>query len=146
MLSELVKLISVYLFSMFKFVLGPATGVLAGLAFLPTVLLTVAGMMTSVILFTFLGEYTRQWYFKKFQAKNSRTFTRKKRTMVRVWRKFGMPGVAILTPVILSPIGGTIIAVSFGEDKWRIFLYMLISSVFWSVVLSFIFYYVKSIS
>lgn len=146
MLSELVKFLSVYLFSMFKFVLGPATGVLAGLAFIPTVVLTVSGMMTSVILFTFLGEYTRQWYFRKFQTKNSRTFTRKKRTMVRVWRKFGMPGVAILTPVILSPIGGTIIAVSFGEDKWRIFLYMLISSVFWSVVLSFIFYYVKSIS
>ncbi len=146
MLTELVKLASVYLFSMFKFVLGPATGVLAELNFFTTVILTIAGMMTSVTLFTFLGEYVRVWYFKKFQKKDSRVFTRKKRTMVRVWRRFGMIGVAMLTPVILSPIGGTIIAVSFGEDKWRIFIYMLLSSILWSLILSVIFYYIKSIS
>jgi ABC-type sulfate transport system permease subunit len=57
-----------------------------------------------------------------------------------------MIGVAMLTPVILSPIGGTIIAVSFGEDKWRIFIYMLLSSILWSLILSVIFYYIKSIS
>lgn len=146
MLTELVKYLTVYLFSMFKFILGPASGVLAGVSFVATVALTVAGMMTSVFIFSVFGERVRQWYFKRWVRNDLRTFTKKKRTLVRVWRTYGMLGVAFLTPILLTPIGGTIVAVSFGEDRWKIFVYMLVSAVFWSVILSAVVYYVKDLT
>ncbi len=146
MLTELVKYLSVFLFSMFKFILGPATGVLAGVNYASTVTLTVGGMMTSVILFTFFGERVKKYYFNKITKKDTPTFTRKKRTLVRVWRKYGMPGVALLTPILLTPIGGTVLAVSFGENRWKIFVYMLISAIFWSLSLSFVVFYVKDLT
>jgi hypothetical protein len=45
-----------------------------------------------------------------------------------------------LTPVILTPIGGTLLAVGFGSPRPKILLYMLISAGFWSVVLTFSIY------
>jgi hypothetical protein len=131
---------------MFKFILGPATGVLAGVSYAATVVLTAAGMMTSVFVFSVFGERVRQWYYRRWAKKNERTFSKKKRTLVRVWRRYGMPGVAFLTPILLTPIGGTVLAVSFGENRWKIFVYMLVSSVFWSVVLSAVVYYVKDLT
>ena len=45
-------------------------------------------------------------------------------------------GVALLTPIILTPIGGTLLAVSSGSPRRKIIVYMFISSSFWSVVIS----------
>ena len=53
---------------------------------------------------------------------------------MKVWKKYGLTGVAILTPLILTPIGGTILAVSAGSPKERIILFMLISAVAWAVI------------
>jgi hypothetical protein len=55
---------------------------------------------------------------------------------VNIWRKYGLKGVAFFTPILLTPIGGTILAVSFGESKGKIFLYMLCSAIFWGIILS----------
>ena len=46
---------TVYLVSMFKFVIGPTTGIFAGLSIVETAILTTLGMMTSVTMFSFGG-------------------------------------------------------------------------------------------
>jgi hypothetical protein len=51
---------------------------------------------------------------------------------------YGLLGVSLLTPVLFTPIGGTIVAASFGENRKRIFKYMLVSAVLWAVIFSFI--------
>jgi hypothetical protein len=53
---------------------------------------------------------------------------------VRIWKRFGMAGIALLTPLLLTPIGGTVLAVSFRVSRGQLLLYMLISAVFWAVV------------
>jgi hypothetical protein len=45
-------------------------------------------------------------------------------------------GVAVLTPVLFTPIGGTILANSFGETRKRIIFYMFVSSIVWGFALS----------
>jgi hypothetical protein len=47
-----------------------------------------------------------------------------------------MPGVAFLTPLIFTPIGGTILLTSFGSPRKHILISMLISAVFWAVCFS----------
>jgi hypothetical protein len=108
-----------------------------GFSFLETLIFPTLGMMTSVIIFTFFGLAIRKWFFRAFPRKRN-VFSKRSRRMVRVWRKYGIIGVAFMTPLLLSPIGGTLIAVSFGERKERIFFHMLWSAILWGVALAYI--------
>lgn len=136
MLIDFAKYIAVYTSSMVKFIAGPLLGAGSGLALWETVLFTILGMMTSVFLFsTIAGKKVRELVLKIFY-KNRKLFSPKTRRTVKIWRSYGLTGVAFLTPVLFSPIGGTLIASSFGESKKRIFVYMLASSIFWGTLFS----------
>lgn len=128
MTEEIAKIISIYLLTTLKVVFGPVLSYIAGLPMLVAILVTIAGMMTSVVLFTYFGSWLREKILQRFQKKNQKKFTPKKRKLVTIWKKYGLTGVAILTPLLLTPIGGTIVAVSFGSPKQKIMLYMLISA------------------
>jgi hypothetical protein len=65
-----------------------------------------------------------------------KVFTRRNRRMVKVWRRYGLLGVAFLTPVVFSIPVGTIVANSLVRNKKKIFLYMFLSVLFWSVLLN----------
>jgi len=131
------KYMSVIAASMLKFVAGPLGGAAMGLHWTETVALTVAGMMLSVFIFTYLGETLKTTLLRHFY-KNRRLFTPRNRRIVRIWAKYGMAGVAFMTPLILTPIGGTMIAASFGESRIKVFLYMFASAVFWGLVFTLI--------
>ena len=116
MLEEFLKAIPVFLLSMFKFILGPMGGFAANLHFLTTVLVTVGGMMTVVVAFTYFGEWLRAKILHRF-FKDSKRFTPGSRKFAAVWKKYGLPGIALLTPLVLTPLGGTLLAVSSGSAK-----------------------------
>ena len=141
MLAEIIKYISIYLLSMVKFIAGPTMGPASGLSWGETVLITVAGMMTSVLIFTSKGFKQRIPFL--FGRKRKK-FTKKNRRFVGIWKKYGLFGVAFLTPIIFTPIGGSILVSYLGGGRRKIIYYMLISAVFWSLVFSTIFYFVIS--
>src|ERR1700749_3251818 len=123
MLEQLAKWMSVFFLSMIKFIGGPLSAIALGLEPPETIIFSVLGMMTSVIIFSFVGIWIKDNIFKKF-IKPKALFTKRNRQLVGLWSKYGIQGVAFLTPVIFSPIIGTLLAASFGESKLRIFLYM----------------------
>jgi hypothetical protein len=129
------KIATVYFSSMLKFIFGPLGGYAAGFPLIITILVTVAGMMTVVLLFTFFGNWIREKIIHRF-FKKRKTFSPGNRKFVTIWKRFGLIGVAALTPLLLTPIGGTILAVSSGSPKEKIILYMFISAAVWSVVFS----------
>ena len=132
------KCLSVVFSSMLKFIFGPLFGFAYDFPVWLTALLTSIGMMISVILVSYLGDGVRLALLSKLKKrKKYRVFSKRKRKIVRVWQKFGMLGVAFLTPAILTPIGGTLIALSFGVKKAKIILFMALSAIFWSPLVSF---------
>lgn len=136
------KYISVILSAAFKFVLGPTTSLALGLHWFESVILTVVGMMLSVFVFTFAGQQIQRFYFKwRGKRKKKKLFTRRNRLIVRVWKNYGLFGVAFLTPLILTPIGGTLVVASFGEKWHKISIYMLISGFLWSFPITGLVYY-----
>ena len=137
MFAAALKYLSVYLLSMVKFFGGPLTGLALGLTFAETLILTVAGMMTSVLIISFVGSAASRWYAAQRRKKQKPVFNKKSRRLVKVWQKFGMSGIAFLTPLILSPIIGTIVAIVLGAPKKRIVLHMLWSAVLWGTVFTF---------
>jgi uncharacterized membrane protein len=124
------KYISVVLASMVKFVAGPITGMALGLQWYETALFTVVGMMLSVVIFLFLGTAI-QHLMNRYRKQKPTLFSKRTRLAVRVWKKSGMTGIAFLTPLLFTPIGGTLIAVSFKVPRLTVIAQML----FWGVVL-----------
>ena len=110
-----------------------------------TALLTSLGMMTSVAAFTYNGDRLRTLIIKVFGKKKRKLFTKRNRRFVVVWSRFGVRGVAFLTPLLLTPIGGAILVNAFGGKKREIMLYMTISAAFWSMILSVFFKYFKDL-
>lgn len=140
MLEEVLKYLSVFLLSMVKFFGGPLAGVSMGLSFFETLVFTVLGMMTSVILFSSIGSAVSRWYILKRRNKQKPIFTKKSRRIVRIWQKFGISGIAFLTPILLSPIIGTTVAIVLGAKRQHIWVHMLWSAVVWGLALTFFLY------
>jgi hypothetical protein len=140
MWEELLKAIPVYLSSMLKFILGPVGGYAAGLNLITTILCTVFGMMTVVFLFTYFGTWLKLNVLSRFTKKTSK-FSAGNKRFVNIWKKYGLTGVALLTPILLTPIGGTLLAVSSGSPKDKIIFYMFLSASFWAVVFTMAIYF-----
>lgn len=131
MIEYLLTFFGIYLMTLFKFIAGPLLGSLAGYSLFEIMLVTVSGMMSSVVLFTFLGEWIKKLWDQRFNRRRT-IFTKKNRRIVKVWQKSGAVGVAFLTPLLLTPIGGTLVMTSFGVNRRIILSYMFVSSLWWS--------------
>lgn len=82
------------------------------------------------------GNVTIHYEYVEKSTEVKKIFTKKNRKIVTVWKKYGLIGIAFLTPVILSIPIGTIIANNLVDDKRKIFLYMFVSILFWSLFMT----------
>lgn len=133
------KLISIVLLTMLKFIAGPTLGYAGGFSLVMTILITTTGMMLSVVLFTFLGRILKEKVLDRIFIKKKK-FTPRNRRFIKIWRKYGLNGVAFLTPLIFTPIGGTLLLTSLGSPKQKILISMFVSAVFWAVFFSVVIY------
>lgn len=136
MVAELLKYLGLYLLACLKSIFPPLLGPAAGLSPLEIILITLAGLMTSVLVFNFLGERIKKQVIPIF-VKNPKKFSPKSRRMVRIWKKYGVIGVCFLTPLILSPPGGALLVASVGAPRKQVFFYMFLFGIFWSVIWTF---------
>ena len=135
MSEQLGKYLMVYVISMFKFIGGPAMGAAYGMSFLEKFIITVLGMMTSVLIISFFGIRLRKWIQLKYNLKRKR-FTKRNRRIVHIWRNYGEFGVSFFTPVLFSPVIGTLLVTALGGRRNKVIGYMLISAVFWGLAIS----------
>ena len=133
-MATVLKYITVYLLSGVKFVFGPTFGIAYGLPVWLIIVLTACGMMTTIYLFLFFGKNIRA-FFRRLR-KNPRVFTKRNRRFVKIWKKFGLKGVCLLTPLILTPPGGGLLVSLLGSNKKMIIKWMWISASFWSTVIT----------
>ena len=139
-MEEALTILTIYVLCMFKIIFGPTMGYAAGLSPLVTVIVTVAGMMTTILIITFFGEKLRETVLRRF-LKPKKVFTPKNRRFVKIWRKYGEMGISFLTPILLSPPGGAIIAMALGGSRKKTVGYMFLWSVVWSTILTYTFYF-----
>ena len=134
MLEKIIHYFIVIVASGFKFALGPVMGKVFSMSNLEIIILMIIGMMLTVILLTTLVGDLFYGFLKKTLFRDRKIFSPKTRNIVRVWNKRGLIGIAFLTPVLFSPVGGALIAISFGEHKRKIILYMFLSACLWAPI------------
>ena len=66
-------------------------------------------------------------------------FSARNRRIVKYWKKFGLTGIALFTPVFISIPIGTFIATKYVANRKKVLIYMFCSLLFWAILISSIF-------
>lgn len=133
-MATALKYFTVYFLSTLKFVFGPAFGVVNNLPVVAIIILTSLGMMTTIYLFTFFGDKLRE-FLKNFFKKNKK-FTKRNRQFIIIRNKFGLKGLCLLTPLVLTPPGGGLIMSLLNANKRLMLRWMWISALGWSTIIT----------
>lgn len=143
--AELVKMGGIFLLSTVKLLFAPGTSVASGLSLGQTILVTSAGGITGILFFYYLGQWLmarlgayseRLRILRKQPAQQKKLFNRKNRFIITIKRRYGLIGLALLTPCIISiPIGAVVAARFYHHDRLTVPL-LIISVILWSVGLS----------
>lgn len=144
-MEELWKIISVVLLSSVKFGLGglPLALAVYHFSFFKAVVTTSFGGILGIVVFSYLSELILKladkvtcWWRKKHPAKPKKKFTFQNKMIVRVKKRFGLIGLAILTPTVLSMPLGMLLAKRYFHNTQRVMVYMISSVLFWAITIS----------
>ncbi len=131
-MTTLAKLISVYLIGIIEL----WGAIPAGLAFKldPTfvALFSAAGASTSAFLVLIIGEPVRKWLLRRKKSKFAATDGKMKHLRDR----YGIPGLCLISPFLLGSHLGAAIGLSLGGKKVSIMIWMSISCLIWSILLT----------
>jgi hypothetical protein len=111
-------------------------GIPAGFAFnlnpILIVALSSAGSILSALFVVLAGEKIREriirWRYKGKEPK--------KGFFSRVWDKYGVIGLGLLSPLLFGAPLGAAVGVALGGGKWRLLLWMSIGIVIWAITLT----------
>jgi len=117
---------------------------------LNTILYTNLGGLLGILVFCFLSEqliflwrnyiiFLLKKVFKSTNHESSgrKIFTRRNRRIIRIKTRYGLPGIAFVTPVLLSiPIGAFLVMRYFGNKPNKL-IYLAGANFIWSLLYTF---------
>lgn len=154
MLETILKILVVGFMSSVKFVTAAPLATAYGFNYFETLVITAIGGILGVFIFFQISKAALKAILKTKKNKElekmnqaelpgqqpkivkKKIFTWKNKFIVRTVRKFGLPGIAIITPVILSIPLGTFIAFRYFHNKQKVFTYLSMAVIFWAIILS----------
>lgn len=122
--------------SALKFMIGIVTGIAYNFSFTEQLICTGIGGLLGTILYTYFGITIKNWIQKKWPPK-SEINTKPNAFAVKVWNYFGMPGLAIITPTIISQPVGCVLALSFGANRLKTMIFVGVSTLIWAFVFAY---------
>ncbi len=109
-------------------------GILWGL---PPVGVSVAAFVGNFLTILALGLFFKQiseWRRRRRERKGITGPTKKETRTRQIWEKYGIPGLAIVAPILVGTDIAAIVALSFGSSKFRVVGWMTVSLALWTVV------------
>ena len=142
---SLVEILLTILFSSFKFAATfPLVIIQFESGFLETILWTNVGGIIGIYFFAFLSGKIITWWKRTFRRSNrniledeqqvKKIFTRRNRRIVRTKMKYGLVGIALITPFLLSiPVGVFLVVRYYRTSRYK-FLYLIAANLIWSAI------------
>ncbi|WP_406656198.1 small multi-drug export protein [Methanolobus sp. ZRKC2] len=116
-------------------------GVAIGLNPLAVAVLAATGNLATVYLLVFAHDSLSS-FWKKFRLNDNDTEPEgRKRRAMRTWDTYGLPGLAMIAPIATGTHLAALIALSLGSRKYSVILWMSLSILLWTVVVTIISYY-----
>ena len=109
---------------------GIITGVALGLSPTLSGAVSIASAVVGVTLVVVAGERLQGRIYR------SRRLAKRRTSVERVWKRYGIPGVALQAPLLTGPLLATILALGLGAPPRTLLYWMFASIVLWGVVLT----------
>ena len=129
-MSLLLKLLSTAAAGALDVWVGIITGVALGLSPILSGAVSIASAVVGVALVVVAGERLQ------VQIYRSRRLAKRRKRIERVWKRYGIPGVALQAPLLTGPLLATVLALGLGAPARTLLYWMLASIVLWGVVLT----------
>lgn len=145
------EVVEVGLIASVKFLIAPFDAERNHFNFWESFTITTIGGLIGIFAFYFAGTQITGWWRRstdliksiflrrplaEIRAIPRRNFTRMRRLIIWVKTRFGLVGIAFITPCLISIPIGTVIATDFFRKRKPVILYLVISLVFWSLLLN----------
>ncbi len=142
-MSHFLKILSVFVTCSFAFKIGfPTTFMVLDRDFVQVIAVSSGGGIAGNIVFTYLSaallKAIHNFRLKRGLIHRRKVFTKFNRRVIRVKQRFGLAGIAFITPILLSTPIGAFLAERFFKDKRKIILYLSAATIFWAFALYFI--------
>jgi len=137
-MSILLKILVIISLSGVKFLLAiPLSVIKYDFNFLQTLLFSVVGGVIGVFIFSYLSEKIYHLFTKNKKSKTkTKNRSMKNIVAIKTARKYGLFGIAFLTPIFLSIPIGTFLALRFFPEKKKTIPVLITSVIGWSLILS----------
>ncbi|MGZ6416435.1 MAG: small multi-drug export protein [Bacteroidia bacterium] len=90
------------------------------------------GAITAAFIVSFLGEGVREKFIKwRYKDKDL-----KKGTFYKLWNKYGIIGLGLLSPLFFGAPLGAALGIVLGAERKALFMWMSIGIVLWSIFLT----------
>ncbi len=109
-------------------------GVAAGLSAPLVTLIAFSGNILTIWLVILMMERVKAWLQKRSEKKGIDASEKRGKRASNIWRKYGLPGLAIVSPILIGSHLGVILAMGFGANRKQITLWMTFSILAWAVI------------
>ena len=133
------EIVSVFFISALKFFAGPILAKSFGFSYLQTILISSIGGFLGVLFFFKLGARIVRFFPNYFNPVNKKRkiFTKKNKFYVTLIRDYGLFGIALFSPILISiPVGSFLAARFFEKNVNTALAIMCMSVLFWSITIS----------
>ncbi|UHA72235.1 small multi-drug export protein [Paenibacillus sp. 481] len=108
-------------------------GVVLGLSPLMVAIVGFLGNWITILLIGLLFHKFDQWREKRGKSKSTAKWTRAR----KIWDRYGVPGLALLGPLLIGTDIAAFIALALGSPRRWVMIWMTLSLVFWTVLLTY---------
>ncbi|WP_033543609.1 small multi-drug export protein [Planococcus sp. CAU13] len=116
----------------FEIALVVPLGIVWGLSPFWVMLLAFVGNMLTVLVLIIGFDRFKDWYNKRQEAKG-KTQNKKSERAKRIWNKYGLPGLAMLGPILIGTHIAAFIGMTLGATKKNTTIWLTISIGVWTL-------------
>jgi hypothetical protein len=109
---------------------GIITGVALGLSPALCGTVSIASAVVGVTLVVAAGEQLQRLIYR------SRRLARRRQRIERVWKRYGIPGLALQAPLLTGPLLATVLALGLGAPSRPLLGWMIASIVLWGATIT----------
>ncbi|KOF11731.1 DNA-binding protein [Planococcus glaciei] len=116
----------------FEIALVIPLGIVWGLSPLWVMVLAFVGNMLTVLALIIGFDRFKVWYLKRQEAKG-KTQNKKSERAKKIWNKYGLPGLAMLGPILIGTHIAAFIGMTLGATKKNTTIWLTISIAAWTL-------------
>jgi len=111
-------------------------GIVAGLSPVAVAIIGFAGNFLLVLLLGIFFKQFSKWNTNRRLKKGITTTSKKETRARRIWERYGLPGLALLAPLLVGTDIAALLALSLGSSRKRVIQWMAVSLAVWTIVMA----------